>query len=294
MGPRDARRLDAGHRRPLAGAAARRRGGRGSTPRRWSSGGLFGIPDDLLPPDVEAFDAYVAAMVAPGGPVRPSPVARSLAATILHPPLAPAVTRGPVAARLGPAAAPLGARPGARAAVGARPWLLVPSIGLLPDRVRDGYGFAWGPRERLLEAWLVDAWRAWRPLLSRRAGGGSPRRSPPRREPRALTGPAAARVRPARAGPPALLAASLRRAPRRRAGWGGRTLARGAAPTQRAPSPDGRSSRDAAPRLARRARAVAVSPRRARPRARRPGELRQRHERRRLRRAADPAPGRTR
>jgi uncharacterized protein (DUF2236 family) len=127
-------------------------------------GRAFGIPDDLLPPDVEAFDAYVASMIAPGGPVRPSPVARSLAETILRPPLAPAVTRGPVASRLGPLAAPLGSLL-ERVPAGAVSWLLVPSIGLLPDRVREGYGFAWGSRERLIDAWLVGAWRAWRPMV---------------------------------------------------------------------------------------------------------------------------------
>ena len=127
-------------------------------------GRAFGIPDTLLPPDVDAFDAYMAAQVAPGGPVRPTAVARSLAATILRPPLAPAVTRGPVASRLGPVAGPLGAAL-ERVPPSAASWLLVPSIGLLPDRVRDGYGFAWGPRERLLEAWLVGGWRAWRPLV---------------------------------------------------------------------------------------------------------------------------------
>ena len=107
------------------------------------------------------------AMIAPGGPVRPSPVARSLAATILRPPLAPAVTRGPVAERLGPSRDPLGSAL-ARLPGRAASWLFVPSIGLLPERVREGYGFAWGPRERLLDAWLVNAWRAWRPIVPER------------------------------------------------------------------------------------------------------------------------------
>ena len=130
-------------------------------------GRAFGIPDTLLPPHVGAFDAYMASMIGSGGPVRPTPVARSLAATILRPPLAPAVTRGPVAERLGAAAAPLGSAL-ERVPSWAVSWLLVPSIGLLPVRVREGYGFAWGPRERLLEAWLVGAWRAWRPIVPAR------------------------------------------------------------------------------------------------------------------------------
>ena len=44
-------------------------------------------------------------------------------------------------------------------------WTLWPSVGLLPDTVRLEYGLPWGPRERLVSAWLVAGWRAWRPLL---------------------------------------------------------------------------------------------------------------------------------
>jgi uncharacterized protein (DUF2236 family) len=127
-------------------------------------GRLFGIPEGLLPPDVDAFDAYVAAMTAPGGPVHPTATARELASVILHPPLGPAVSRGPVAARLGPVAAPLG-RTLDRLPAGVASWLLVPAIGLLPPGVRAEYGFAWGAREAALTTWLVTAWRAWRPLV---------------------------------------------------------------------------------------------------------------------------------
>ena len=115
-------------------------------------------------------------MLAPDGPVHPTPTARSLAAAILRPPLAPVVTRGPVARAPWPCRGPLGALL-ARVPSGVVTPLLVPAIGLLPDRPR-GYGFAWGTRERLLEAWLVAGWRAWRPL-SRSAGAGSPGPSRP-------------------------------------------------------------------------------------------------------------------
>ena len=114
-------------------------------------GRAFGVPEALLPRDLGAFDAYVTSMLGPGGPVRVGPLARELASVILHPPLAP----------LFPAASPLLDRiPPA-----AYSWLLWPAIGLLPPTVREAYGLPWGPRERVVAAWLVAGWRAWRPLI---------------------------------------------------------------------------------------------------------------------------------
>ena len=110
-------------------------------------GRAFGVPPDLLPPDLDAFEAYVAAMLGPDGPVRVSPVARDLADAVLHPPL------GPVVPALAAVPAPFYA------------WTLWPSIGLLPASVRDDYGFRWGLLERAVSGWLVAGWRAWRPLL---------------------------------------------------------------------------------------------------------------------------------
>ena len=125
---------------------------------------LFGIAESQIPSDIEAFDAYVASMLAPSGPVHPSATTRDLASVILHPPLAPAVEAGPVAALLGdwsaPAAAVLRAIP-----TPAYDWLLVPAIGLLPPTMRDEYGFAWGPRERAISAWLTTTWGLWRRVL---------------------------------------------------------------------------------------------------------------------------------
>ena len=54
-------------------------------------------------PGIEAFDAYVASMLAPDGPVHPSAIARDLAPSILRPALAGVVT-GRVEALLGPGA----------------------------------------------------------------------------------------------------------------------------------------------------------------------------------------------
>jgi uncharacterized protein (DUF2236 family) len=127
-------------------------------------GRLFGIPDAMLPADVDAFDAYLAAMLGPDGPVHPSAVSRELAAAILRPPLAPVAERGAVAQRLGRAAPAVAGLlrvvpPGVVAP------LLIPAVGLLPPSVRTELGLAWGPAERAIDAWLVAAWRAWRPLL---------------------------------------------------------------------------------------------------------------------------------
>ena len=110
-------------------------------------GRAFGIPDAILPADLDAFDAYMAAQIAPGGPVEVDDTARELAHAVLHPPL------GPIVPALGwvPAVA--------------YAWTLWPAVGLLPERVRQAYGLAWGPRERLVSAWLVASWRSIRPLL---------------------------------------------------------------------------------------------------------------------------------
>jgi uncharacterized protein (DUF2236 family) len=120
-------------------------------------GRAFGVPEGLLPSDLDAFEPYVAAMLGPGGPVRVSAVARELGQAVLRPPL------GPLAAWLpfGPSVRPLLARvPGA-----AHAWTLWPAVGLLPPEVREGYGLPWRNRERLVSGWLVAGWRTWRPLL---------------------------------------------------------------------------------------------------------------------------------
>ena len=121
-------------------------------------GRAFGIPASLLPPDIDAFDDYLGAMLGPDGPVRVGDEARELADAILHPPLGPAAAAaGPLLARAAPLLDAIPAR--------AYGWLFWPSIGLLPPRVRDGYGLAWGLRQRATAAWLVAAWQAWRPML---------------------------------------------------------------------------------------------------------------------------------
>ncbi len=131
-------------------------------------GRLFGIPEALLPADIDAFDAWMAAQWAAGGPVHP----------IGH--LAGPGPDDPAsAARPGRGQRPACGAPGCglrtprralgRVPAGAASWLLVPAIGLLPAAIRDAYGFPWGARERVLAAWLVTAWRAWRPVFPERS-----------------------------------------------------------------------------------------------------------------------------
>lgn len=106
----------------------------------------FGVPEAMLPGGYTAFEAYLDEQLRPGGPVRVGATARDLAGSILHPPLPGVLGRVPVPPRL-------------------YDWTLWPSLGLLPTSVRDAYGFAWGPLERAVSAWLVAAWRAWNPVL---------------------------------------------------------------------------------------------------------------------------------
>jgi uncharacterized protein (DUF2236 family) len=110
-------------------------------------GRAFGVPADLLPPDLVAFERYVAQMLGPGGPVHPSDTARELAWHVLNPPLGPVL---PPLAWLPPVA---------------YAWTLWPSLALLPPSVRAEYGFRWGPMESAVSSWLTGAWQFWRPLL---------------------------------------------------------------------------------------------------------------------------------
>jgi uncharacterized protein (DUF2236 family) len=122
-------------------------------------GRAFGIPEKLLPVDLDAFEAYYAGMLAPDGPVHPTPVARDLAQAILRPPLGPLAKLAP--AGVGQALLPVLER----IPVEAYAWTLWPAVGLLPDSVRAEFGLRWGPLERATSAWLVAGWKAWRPLL---------------------------------------------------------------------------------------------------------------------------------
>jgi uncharacterized protein (DUF2236 family) len=121
-------------------------------------GRAFGIPASRLPADLDAFETYLDDMLAPSGPIEVGDLARELAEGILHPPLGPAVAA---------AGWPFDRVASMLDAVPARAygWLFWPSIGLLPSRVREGYGFPWGLRQRVVTTWLVATWQAWRPML---------------------------------------------------------------------------------------------------------------------------------
>jgi uncharacterized protein (DUF2236 family) len=121
-------------------------------------GAAFGIPPSRLPGDLDAFETYLDGMLAPGGPIEVGALARELADGILHPPLGPAVAA---------AGWPFDHLASMVDAVPARAyaWLFWPSIGLLPSRVREGYQLPWGVRQRVVAAWLVATWQAWRPML---------------------------------------------------------------------------------------------------------------------------------
>jgi uncharacterized protein (DUF2236 family) len=120
-------------------------------------GRAFGVPDEILPRDFDAFEAYVASMLGSSGPIKVSDVARELGQAVLRPslaPLAPLLPFGSVArpflARVPPAT---------------YGWTLWPAVGLLPGDIREAYGLRWGVRERLVARWLVAVWRAWLPVL---------------------------------------------------------------------------------------------------------------------------------
>ena len=89
---------------------------------------LFGVGDDVLPPDYRAFRVYLASMVE-GPDLAVGGDARLLAAQILAPPV------------------PLAARP-------ALPPLRAVTAWLLPARLRGEFGLSWGRGERALVAGL--------------------------------------------------------------------------------------------------------------------------------------------
>ncbi len=104
-----------------------------------SSVRLLGVPPDYAPSTLAAFHDYMHTMLA-SDKVAVSPAARTLAAHVLHPPITPLA------------------------------WPLFEAtsqvtIGLLPPRLREQYGYRWGTGQQLLfDAWVQTTRRAIRSL----------------------------------------------------------------------------------------------------------------------------------
>jgi uncharacterized protein (DUF2236 family) len=99
-------------------------------------GRAFGIPAELLPTDIEAFDRYMTSMLGPDGPAHVSSLGRELSTFVLHPRLTamvPALTWVPPAAY---------------------DWLTWPAIALLPADVREEFGLPWGADRAAVAEWL--------------------------------------------------------------------------------------------------------------------------------------------
>lgn len=99
-------------------------------------GRAFGIPDGLLPANIEAFDRYFSDMRSAAGPVHPSPKALELARYVMAPRLDALV---PFLAWVPPAT---------------YGWLQWPAVALLPADLRAEFQIPWGPGHAAVAAWL--------------------------------------------------------------------------------------------------------------------------------------------
>lgn len=102
----------------------------------------LGIPLTISPLDWPALEAYWDRMLAADGPIHITPTAQRLGRVVVGSPL-PFLPS--------PLVAPL----------------MSPSLGLLPDRLRDEYGFAWGAGRQAVAAGLDAALRLWVRALPR-------------------------------------------------------------------------------------------------------------------------------
>ena len=100
----------------------------------------------------QAFMAYVAGMLGPDGPIQVTATGRRLGRLVVRAPLP--FLPAPVA------------------------WLMtLPAVALLPPRIRDAYGLAWGPGharlarllDRAVRLWVHAMPRAWRAMPQARA-----------------------------------------------------------------------------------------------------------------------------
>lgn len=105
-----------------------------------SVGVRIGIPLSRSPADWPAFERYWERMLAPDGPVQVTPTALSLAPMIVRPPIP--LVPGPLL--------DLAALPG---------------LALLPERIRAGFGLAWGPGRETVAAAAAVGLRTWVRLM---------------------------------------------------------------------------------------------------------------------------------
>ncbi len=102
-------------------------------------GALFGIPEAANPPDWTAFERYMADMFAPGSPVAVGAPARDMAHYLMQ---SPVPGLGPVAK-----------------------WYETMTAALLPERIREEYGFKLGRVERATFRASIEALRRGYPML---------------------------------------------------------------------------------------------------------------------------------
>jgi uncharacterized protein (DUF2236 family) len=96
----------------------------------------IGIPLEQSPPDWDGLMSYWARMIGEDGPLHVTPTARRLSRSIVRPPI------------------PLVPGPLVDLAV-------LPSLALVPARIRGAYGLAWGPGRESLVRLLDLGLRAW-------------------------------------------------------------------------------------------------------------------------------------
>ena len=147
------------------GAAATRRGARAFYAETRPIGRAFGVPDAMLPADLDAFEVVLGR---DAGTRRPGPGRDR----------SPASWRASSCGRRSPA-------PSARLPLPTAlyDWTLWPSVGLLPPAVREAYGLPWDARHRLVSEWLVAGLAGLAPAPARGLppDAAGARRGPPAR-----------------------------------------------------------------------------------------------------------------
>ena len=103
-------------------------------------GTRLGIPLEQSPADWPAFEAYVQAMLGPGGPIRVTAAGRRLGRLVIRSPLP--FLPGPLATLM-----------------------TLPAVALLPPSIRAAYGLPWGGRRAWLARTLDDLVRLWVHLM---------------------------------------------------------------------------------------------------------------------------------